>query len=69
MLALPEQDRELIADILFQSVAGPDLSDLGHEAWMSELDRRFEEVQSGRAKTISWDEVKASARASLHGAA
>ena len=62
-LALPEDDREILAIELLESL-GP--RDAGWEdAWTSEIEHRLEEVRSGKVELRSWDDVHAELRARL----
>jgi putative addiction module component (TIGR02574 family) len=56
-LTLPAQDRATLAGSLIDSLdeAG-ELS--AQNDWNDEIARRIEELDSGKAKTISWDEVR-----------
>lgn len=57
-LALPEDDRAELAGLLFDSLEAG--RDEGYEAaWSEEIARRVEEMESGRVKGVSWDEVHA----------
>lgn len=65
-LALPENERAELAGNLISSLdttLDPDLD----AAWQSEVRRRVEEVQSGKVKTVAWDEVRKKGRTLLHG--
>jgi putative addiction module component (TIGR02574 family) len=62
-LALSEDEREILALQLLESL-GP--RDAGwEEAWGAEIERRLEEVRSGKVELRSWDEVHAELRARL----
>lgn len=61
-MALPEEERELLAAELLDS--------LGHdpewdEAWAKECERRLEEVRSGRVQPVAWSAVESSLRTRL----
>jgi putative addiction module component (TIGR02574 family) len=56
-LALPENDRAMIAEALLQTLP-PDPSDGDEEELASELDRRLEEALSDPTATIPWSELK-----------
>lgn len=65
-LALPEQERELLAAELLDSLErAPDWE----RAWASECERRLEDVRSGRVQPVAWSVVKSSLRARLRNAA
>lgn len=57
-LQLPEDDRLALATELLESVEGPEDPEWA-AAWAAELDRRVQELDEGRAKTVPWAEVKA----------
>lgn len=63
LLGLPEAERADIARQLLESL-GP-LSALDDEAWLAEIKRRAEDVESGRSDGIPWDDFYAEARALL----
>jgi putative addiction module component (TIGR02574 family) len=55
ILQLPLEDRELIADSIYESID----SDIDYDAaWSEEIKRRVEELDSGKVKTIPWEEVR-----------
>lgn len=56
-LSLPEEDRAALAGSLIESL-GTASDALAEEAWNKEIARRIAELDSGTAKTISWDEVR-----------
>jgi putative addiction module component (TIGR02574 family) len=58
-LALTEEERAELAGSLLESLDG------GHEdpesveaAWSEEIARRIEDLDSGKAKTVPWEEVR-----------
>jgi putative addiction module component (TIGR02574 family) len=54
---LPESDRALLAGLLIESLeAEPD--DEVEKAWLDEVERRVEELNSGATKTNPSEEVK-----------
>jgi putative addiction module component (TIGR02574 family) len=56
-LALPAEDRAALASSLIDSLdAQTDAS--VEEAWNKEIARRIEELDSGKAKTVPWTEVR-----------
>jgi len=60
-LALPDKERADLAGSLIESL--DDTVDENSEAaWQEEIVRRLEDVQSGRVKTTSWDEVRQKGR-------
>ncbi len=67
-MKLSNDEREIIADVLMQSVIG----DLPHESdpeWQAMISRRIEEVESGKVKPISWEEVRRQAFGDLEDSA
>jgi putative addiction module component (TIGR02574 family) len=56
-LSLSIEEQEALADSLISSLGGK--VDEGLEAaWEAEIGKRIAELDSGRAKTTSWDEVR-----------
>ena len=56
-LALPEAERADLAGSLLESLdAKTDAQ--GEEAWNGEIARRIADLDSGKAKTVSWDELQ-----------
>jgi len=55
-LALPDDERELLALDLLASLQRPDAG--WEEAWSREIDRRLDDVRSGRVETVSWEDAK-----------
>jgi putative addiction module component (TIGR02574 family) len=56
-LTLPEQERTALVRSLIESLE--EVSDQGTElAWDEEIGRRIAELDSGKAKTVSWEEVR-----------
>jgi putative addiction module component (TIGR02574 family) len=65
-LALSDNERAELAGNLIASL-DTDLDPDADALWQAEVARRWDEVRSGRVKTISLDEVKRRARTLLHG--
>ena len=65
-LTLPERDRAELASSLIDSL-DPSVDADAELAWQQEISGRLEEVESGTAKTIPWDEVRRKGRALLNG--
>jgi putative addiction module component (TIGR02574 family) len=62
-LALPEDEREVLAIELLESL-GP--REVGwQDEWTAEIERRLEEVRSGKVELRAWDDVHAELRARL----
>jgi putative addiction module component (TIGR02574 family) len=56
-LTLPEQERTALVRSLIESLE--EVSDQGTElAWDEEIGRRIAELDSGKTKTVSWEEVR-----------
>ena len=56
-LTLPANDRATLAGSLIDSLE--DVAEASAQnAWNDEIARRIEELDSGKAKTIPWDEVR-----------
>jgi putative addiction module component (TIGR02574 family) len=56
-LSLSEEERADLACSLMESLDAA-LEDNVESAWNEEINRRIAELDSGRAKTIPWDEVR-----------
>ena len=56
-LALSTQDRGLIMDRLIESLDNEPAKEGVEEAWSEEIERRVEEIQSGRVEMIPGEEV------------
>jgi putative addiction module component (TIGR02574 family) len=63
-LALPTEERALLADRLVESLDASEVSRLD-QLWAVEAKRRRDEVRQGRVKTIPGDEALARVRRSL----
>lgn len=59
LLALPERDRELIVEVMSESLAGH--TDVDGE-FLTKLNQRLDDITSGREQGIPGDEVMAEAR-------
>ena len=58
-LALSEDERAELAGSLLESLGGPAEDPAAVEAaWSEEIARRIEDLNSGKARTVSWDEVR-----------
>jgi putative addiction module component (TIGR02574 family) len=56
-LALSVEEQEALADSLISNLGGK--VDAGiHAAWEEEIGKRIAELDSGKAKTVAWDEVR-----------
>jgi len=56
-LALSPEEQEALADSLISSLGGKVDKDL-QAAWEAEIGKRVAELDSGKAKTTSWAEVR-----------
>jgi len=56
-LALSVEEREALADSLISSLGGK-VDEGIHAAWEEEIGKRVAELDSGKAKTVAWDEVR-----------
>lgn len=65
-LALPEGERLELAEALF-AASEPPVPSLSGEAWAAEIDRRSDEIDSGVAACLPWDQVKELARRRMRG--
>lgn len=57
-LALPPEERSAVALALLDSLGGEDEATVSR-AWTDEVRRRREELRTGAARAIAWDEAKA----------
>jgi putative addiction module component (TIGR02574 family) len=65
-LTLPDKERAELASSLIDSL-DPTVDADAELAWQKEIARRIEDIDSGRVKTIPWDEVRRKGRALLDG--
>jgi putative addiction module component (TIGR02574 family) len=64
-LTLSPEDRATLAGSLLESLE--EAEEGVEEAWNEEITRRVEEFEAGKAKTVSWDEVRRYIEAKLNG--
>lgn len=57
-LELSESDRATLAGLLIGSLEPPPDPEL-EELWSTEAERRWQEIESGAAQTVPWEEVRA----------
>jgi|GraSoiStandDraft_11_1057310.scaffolds.fasta_scaffold102853_2 putative addiction module component (TIGR02574 family) len=57
-LALSTQERGLVIDRLIASLDEAPAEDGVEEAWAEEIKRRVDDIQSGKAKMISYGEIR-----------
>jgi putative addiction module component (TIGR02574 family) len=63
-LTLPAQDRATLASSLIDSL--DEIDELSAQtAWNDEIARRIADLESGKAKTVPWDEVRRRVHAKL----
>jgi putative addiction module component (TIGR02574 family) len=56
-LELTDNDRATLAGLLIESLeTSPDLD--VEAAWAEEAERRWQEIRSGKVRTIPWEEIK-----------
>ena len=65
-LTLSDKERAELASSLIDSL-DPAVDTDAELAWQEEIARRLEEIESGRVKTIPWDEVRRKGRTLLNG--
>lgn len=59
-LELSDSERATLVGLLIESLEVAEPPDVDVEAaWAAEAERRWQEIESGRVKTIPWEEVKA----------
>jgi putative addiction module component (TIGR02574 family) len=56
-MELEDNDRATLAGLLIESLEGPEDPDV-EKAWAAEVERRWQEIKSGKVKTVPWEEVK-----------
>ncbi len=65
VLKLPQKDLDqLFQQILLRMEEEEEASDV-HEAWTKEIERRAEDVLSGKAKSVPWTKVRKQLEAKL----
>ena len=65
-LSLPENERAELAGNLISSLDTTVDEDVD-AAWQLEVERRRRDLQSGKVKTVPWDEVREKGRSLLNG--
>ena len=59
-LELSDSERATLAGLLIESLeVAQDVDPDVEAAWAAEAERRWQEIESGAVKTISWEEVRA----------
>jgi putative addiction module component (TIGR02574 family) len=56
-LSLSEEERAALADSLLASLDGT-VDEGAEKAWEQEISRRIADIDSGKAKTVPWEEVR-----------
>ena len=56
-LTLPAEDRAAMAGSLLESLEEP-VDPSAEEAWNEEIARRIADLDSGKAKTVPWEEIR-----------
>ena len=64
-LALPSDERVLVAEELFDSVDVDEAHEELDAAWRSEILRRVEQVRSGEVEPVSWEAARERGRRAL----
>ena len=57
-MRLPDAERAALAVVLKDSIGDGSATEDIEAAWLEESERRREELRSGQAKTVSWQEVR-----------
>ena len=65
-MSLPPDGRAALASSLLESL-DQTVDEDAEAAWQREIARRMDEVQSGKVKTISWQDVQRKGRTLLNG--
>jgi len=55
---LPEKERAELAGLLLESLESEPEADV-EAAWSEEIERRVREIDSGKVRTIPWEQVRA----------
>ena len=65
-MQLTEAERAELAGLLLESLepgGDPD----AEKAWIAEVERRMEQIDSGQAQLVPWEQVRTRLRSRLHG--
>jgi putative addiction module component (TIGR02574 family) len=57
-LRLPEPDRIELAAILEDSIGDGSTAEESEAAWVVEVKRRIEDLESGRSQPVAWEDVR-----------
>ena len=66
LLSLPAEERQELADELYESLGDQPEDPEWERAWAAELERRVQDVGDGRVDLLDADDVHAELRAELH---
>jgi putative addiction module component (TIGR02574 family) len=55
---LPDSDRATLAGLLIESLESKHEKDV-ESLWLGEIERRLQELDSGKVKTVPWEQVRA----------
>jgi putative addiction module component (TIGR02574 family) len=55
---LPDSDRATLAGLLIESLESERERDV-ESAWLTEIERRLQQLDSGAVKTATWEQVRA----------
>jgi putative addiction module component (TIGR02574 family) len=56
-LHLSEAERLEVAEAIYESMEGPGDADAA-EAWAAEIQKRLDDIDSGRVKLVPWEEAR-----------
>ncbi len=65
LLKLPAEERQALADELYESIGDTGIDPAWEKAWIGEIGLRLEDVRAGTAELVDADEVHASLREEL----
>ena len=57
-LELSDSERATLVGLLIESLEGREPDADVEAAWAAEAERRWQEIESGKVKTIPWEEVR-----------
>jgi putative addiction module component (TIGR02574 family) len=65
-MSLPPEDREILANSLIESLDHP-VDEGVVAAWQEEVVRRMDDIDSGKVKTVPWEQVRRKGQEILRG--
>jgi putative addiction module component (TIGR02574 family) len=68
VLALPREARAALAAQLLKSIDDDGFDDDAERAWTDEIERRIQDIDTGRVQTVPWDETEKKLRAIIDAA-